>query len=296
MKIVITGPPGSGKGTYSKRMSQEFGIPHINIGNLLREEIEKGTERGNKIADKINDGNLATPEIVEEMLDERLSKDDCSSGFILDGYPRTLEQARNLKDRVELDAVIWLNVSKDVIVKRLSKRRVCEECGELYHLENIPPEEDGLCDKCHGKLYQREDDKPDSIEKRLKVFKRKTEDVLEYYEDDNNCPLIVIDDYNDRDVEDVVNEITHKLKEKAVQDRMYVGCINCGDFALVASNSLIEHCPACGSEDIQKEKTKYKFDSKKEAEGLTCDDCGNFKVIGNRNYIYCVNCGKKIED
>ncbi len=183
MKIVILGPPGSGKGTYASRISERLGIPHISTGDLLREEIRNQTETGKRIESIMNKGDLVPDEVVISILKNRISKDDCSNGFILDGFPRTIEQAKKLEEITSIDVVIFLDVPDWVIIKRLTSRRVCEKCGAIYNLLTNPPKQEELCDKCRGRLVQREDDKEEVIRERLKIYKEKTELIIRYYKD-----------------------------------------------------------------------------------------------------------------
>jgi adenylate kinase len=186
MKIVILGPPGSGKGTNAHIISELYGIPVITTGDMLREAIRKKTEYGKFAEGYMVRGNLVPNNIVNEIVRERISKPDIENGFILDGFPRNSEQAEAL-DRIlddlniELSHVLYVVLSDEAIIHRLSKRRSCPNCGAIYHLESAPPKEVCLCDNCYNKLIQREDDKVDIIKHRLDVFRKKTEPILERY-------------------------------------------------------------------------------------------------------------------
>ena len=194
MKIIFLGPPGSGKGTYSTKISSQKGIPHISTGELFREEIKNQTELGRKANEYIQGGRLVPDELVIGMLKNRLDGEDCRNGFILDGFPRTLEQARALESISNIDVVINLVIPDGVIVKKISARRVCEECGENYNIADIHfgdkmqyrmppilPKRQGICDRCDGNLIQRRDDSEDVVRERLGVYKKQTEPLIQYY-------------------------------------------------------------------------------------------------------------------
>jgi adenylate kinase len=181
MRIVILGPPGSGKGTYSSRLSARLGIPHISTGDIFREEIKSGSELGRRISEYVSNGRLVPDDTVNKVMEKRLSKEDCGRGFILDGYPRTIQQAEFLDRLSKIDVVINLNVPDEVIVRRLSSRLICKKCGAIYNKITLPPKVDGVCDKCGGELYQREDDKPEVVRERIKIYKKEVAPLLEHY-------------------------------------------------------------------------------------------------------------------
>mgnify|MGYP001299538679 FL=1 len=182
MNIVLLGPPGIGKGTVAVKLSKKLSIPHIATGDMLRENVAEKTRLGLKAKSFMDKGLLVPDNIVIEMIKERLKKDDCKNGFILDGFPRTINQAEEIKD-TKIDKVVNMQASDGVIVERLSRRRVCRKCDFIYHLDFIKPNREGFCDKCSGQLYQREDDKPKAIKERLKVYKEKTEPLINYYQE-----------------------------------------------------------------------------------------------------------------
>ena len=186
MRIVILGPPGSGKGTQAKIISEMYGIPHINTGDLLREEVAKGTEVGRIAKPYMDQGKLVPDDVITRMLEERLSQEDCKGGFILDGYPRNLHQVDLLDEilkrlGVDLDCVLNILIDDEVVVRRLTTRRICSVCGAIYNLINKPPKREGVCDICGGRLIQRDDDREEVIRRRLEVYKEQSEPVLERY-------------------------------------------------------------------------------------------------------------------
>lgn len=186
MRIVFLGPPGAGKGTQAETISKEKKLPHISSGNLLRDAVESGTATGIHARQYIDTGQLVPDQIVVDIIRDRILKNDCKNGFILDGFPRTLSQAKVLDEMLKnlgnkLDVVFYFIVSKESIVHRLSGRRICNTCGANYHIKFVPPAVDGVCDKCGGKLYQRADDKMETVQERIKVYREQTEDLITYY-------------------------------------------------------------------------------------------------------------------
>jgi adenylate kinase len=186
MNIVLLGPPGAGKGTQAKKIAEHYSLPHISTGDILRENISNNTSLGIKAKSYMAKGELVPDELLITIIRDRLSKPDCSKGFLLDGYPRTVPQADALQmilteSNKKLDIVLNIDVDDEELIKRLSGRRVCSSCGMSYHMIFNPPKEDEICDKCKGKLYQREDDKPEAIRNRLIVYKKQTQPLIEYY-------------------------------------------------------------------------------------------------------------------
>lgn len=186
MRIVFLGPPGAGKGTQAETISREKKLPHISSGNLLREAVETDTETGRKAREYIEKGLLVPDQIVVDIIKDRIVKDDCKDGFILDGFPRTVSQAKVLDEMLKqlgnkLDLVFYFSVSEESVILRLSGRRICSSCGANYHIKFVPSSKDGICDKCGGKLYQRADDKLETVSERLRVYHDQTEDLVEYY-------------------------------------------------------------------------------------------------------------------
>ena len=182
MNVVLLGPPGIGKGTVAGKLTKKLGFPHIATGDMLRENVSEKTDLGTKAQTFMDKGLLVPDDVVIEMIKERLQKDDCKDGFILDGFPRTINQAEKIKD-IKIDKVVNIQASDEVIIERLSRRRVCEQCGFTYHLDFIKPNREGFCDKCKGILFQREDDKPEAVKQRLQVYREQTEPLIEYYKD-----------------------------------------------------------------------------------------------------------------
>ncbi|UZE91834.1 MAG: adenylate kinase [Methanosarcinales archaeon] len=186
MKFVLLGPPGAGKGTQAERLAKKYGIPHIATGDILRQSVKDRTKSGMLAKSYMDKGELVPDQILIGIIRDRLSSVDCSKGFILDGFPRTVTQADALSSILrrlnqKLDGMINLEVPQEKVIARLSSRRVCRSCGTNYHIEFNPPKEEGKCDKCDGQLYQRDDDKEESIQNRLKVYQRQTEPLIKYY-------------------------------------------------------------------------------------------------------------------
>lgn len=181
MNIILFGSQGVGKGTYAQILRQKYNIPHISTGDLFREEIANKTELGKKIERYVKTGDLVPDEVTIAVLKKRLDKADAKKGFLLDGFPRTTEQAEALDKITRIDRVFHYYADKEVIVDRLSGRVICKKCGYIYNLKNAPTKKPGICDKCGGETYQRDDDKPEVIRERLELFKKKTLPLLDYY-------------------------------------------------------------------------------------------------------------------
>ena len=181
MKAIIFGAPGSGKGTYASRLQAKLGVDVIAMGDIFRELLKEDSELGRKVKVYVEKGLLVPDEIVVEVLKQRLSKIPKGKGFILDGYPRTLEQAKTLDAITKIDAILLLDVSDWIIIERLSSRRICRNCGTVYNVRFLKPKVEGICDKCGGPLYQRSDDNPEVIKKRLQVYQEQTRPLLEYF-------------------------------------------------------------------------------------------------------------------
>lgn len=185
--IVMLGPPGAGKGTQAVRVAERYSIPHISTGDIFRAAIKEGTDVGLKAKSYLDAGELVPDSVVTEIVAERIEKDDCAGGFLLDGFPRTLPQAEAL-DKIlseggcPLTAVVDLTVDREALIERLTSRRTCSECGENYNLISKKTQKEGICDKCGGKLYQRDDDKRETIENRLAVYDEQTAPLIQHYE------------------------------------------------------------------------------------------------------------------
>lgn len=183
MKLILLGAPGAGKGTQAELICQRLSIPAISTGNMIREAMKNGTNMGKKAKSFVDAGNLVPDEVVIGIIKERLSESDCSNGFILDGFPRTIPQAEALdKMGIDIDCVLSIEVEDEKIVKRMSGRRVCEKCGASYHVEYKQPKVDGICNLCSGALVCRKDDAPETVLDRLKVYHEQTEPLKGYYE------------------------------------------------------------------------------------------------------------------
>jgi adenylate kinase len=183
MNLIFLGAPGAGKGTLATLLSKEYGIPQISTGDLFRGAVKEGSELGKQVQGIMEKGELVPDSLTVALVKERLSKPDAGSGYILDGFPRTVAQADALAEFQKIDAVINFSISDELVIRRLSGRRVCRSCGAIYHIENMPPKVEGTCDRCGGELYIRDDDKIESIKNRLRVYKEQTEPLIAYYRD-----------------------------------------------------------------------------------------------------------------
>jgi len=212
MKLIIFGPPGAGKGTYASMLASRLKIARISTGDVFREEIKQDTELGKKTADFVSKGDLVPDEIVVETLREKIKRSSNKNGFILDGYPRTIEQAKALDEIEEIDAIIRLLVPERVIIERLSSRRICKECGAIYNLRYLKPRREGVCNSCGGVLNQRKDDKPDVIEERLRIYEKQTRPLISYYQ--GKVPFVNVEcESVDIPPDPIVREILQKLRK-----------------------------------------------------------------------------------
>lgn len=195
LRTVLLGPPGAGKGTQAVRIVEKYDIPHISTGDIFRENIKNGTELGKKAQEYMNKGELVPDDLVIDLATSRLLEDDCKNGFLLDGFPRTVYQAEKLDEFLEahdmkLDKVIDIEVEKEELITRLTGRRVCKKCGASYHVVNIPPKKEGICDICGGELFQRDDDTVETVENRIGVYNEQTMPLVDYYKKADNIVTI----------------------------------------------------------------------------------------------------------
>lgn len=212
MKAIIFGAPGSGKGTYSSRLQSRLDVDIISMGDIFREMIKNGSELGNKVKSYVEKGLLVPDETVNEVLKQRLAKVPPTKGFILDGYPRTIEQANILEKISKIDTVILLKVPDWIIIERLSSRRICRKCGTVYNIRFLKPKVEGICDKCGGELYQRPDDTPEVIKKRLDVYEKQTQPILKHFRQ-RGVPFVTAQcDKLDMPPETVVDNIVKDLQ------------------------------------------------------------------------------------
>lgn len=186
MKVVMLGAPGAGKGTQAKKIAAKYNIPHISTGDIFRANIKNGTELGKKAKTYMDQGLLVPDELVVDLVVDRVNQEDCADGYVLDGFPRTIPQAEALTKTLasqgqKLDYAIDVDVPDENIVRRMSGRRACVGCGATYHLEYAPTKKEGICDVCGGELILRDDDKPETVEKRLGVYHEQTQPLIDYY-------------------------------------------------------------------------------------------------------------------
>ena len=213
MRLVLLGPPGAGKGTQASAIVNEYKIPHISTGDMFRENINNNTDLGKEAKKYMDQGNLVPDELVVSMVADRIKKDDCKDGFLLDGFPRTLVQGEEL-DKVlsslglKLDRVINLDLDESVVVERIIGRRICPECGATYHVKFNPPKEENICDKCSSKLLQREDDTKEVVEQRYRVYEEQTEPLIDYYEKQN----LIMNIDGSKDIDEISKDIIEGLR------------------------------------------------------------------------------------
>ena len=195
LRTILLGPPGAGKGTQAAKIVEKYHIPHISTGDIFRENIKNGTELGKKAQEYMNRGELVPDDLVIEIATTRLLADDCAEGFLLDGFPRTVYQAEKLDEFLaahgsKIDKVLDIAVEKEELMIRLTGRRVCKACGASYHVVNIPPKKEGICDVCGGPLVQRADDNAETVANRIEVYEAQTMPLIEYYEKAGNIAHI----------------------------------------------------------------------------------------------------------
>ncbi|ASN03661.1 adenylate kinase [Virgibacillus necropolis] len=214
MNLILMGLPGAGKGTQAEKISEKYNIPHISTGDMFRLAIKEGTDLGKKAKEFMDQGDLVPDEVTIGIVEERLRKDDCQNGFLLDGFPRTIAQAEALQTLLanmneEIDYALHVNVPEEQLVKRLTGRRICPTCGATYHVMYNPPKEEGICDKDGTELIQREDDKPETVRTRLDVNIKQSKPLLDYYQEKGY--LVTVN--GDKEISVVFQDIQAELEK-----------------------------------------------------------------------------------
>lgn len=214
MKIVMLGAPGAGKGTQAKMLADQYAIPHISTGDIFRANIKEGTELGKKAKEFIDAGALVPDELTVDLVMDRIDHEDCKKGYILDGFPRTINQAEKLTEALsgkggDIDYAVNVDVPDEAIVERMAGRRMCPNCGASYHVVNIPPKKDGICDRCGEELITRKDDQPETVKKRLAVYHEQTRPLYDYYKEKG----LVVDVDGTKPMKEVFQAIVSRLGE-----------------------------------------------------------------------------------
>lgn len=208
MKLIFLGPPGAGKGTQAAIVSKKLGIPTISTGDMLRAAVKEGTEVGKQAKSFMDAGKLVPDSVIIGIVAERVAKEDCAKGYILDGVPRTIAQAEAMEQAgIVFDAVVSIEIADEAIMERMSGRRVCESCGASYHLVAVPPKQEGVCDSCGGRLVQRKDDAPETVKNRLEVYHKETEPLKAFYKERGLLKPVE----NQKGVEDTTQAILRAL-------------------------------------------------------------------------------------
>ena len=212
MKIIMLGAPGAGKGTQAKMIADKYSIPHISTGDIFRANIKNGTELGNKAKTYMDQGLLVPDELVVDLVVDRVAQEDCANGYVLDGFPRTIPQAESLDAALEklgskVDFAINVEVPDENIINRMSGRRACVACGATYHIVHIPTKVEGICDRCGKELILRDDDKPETVKKRLDVYHEQTQPLIDYY----NGKDVLVEVDGTQDMNDVFADIVKIL-------------------------------------------------------------------------------------
>jgi adenylate kinase len=212
MKLVIFGPPSAGKGTQAQKLSKKYGIPQIATGDLLREHVAKKTPIGLKVKAILDAGKLGPDDLIVEIIKDRVSRPDCGNGYLLDGFPRTMNQAKELEKMTDVDLVLNIVVDHKALIERAVGRRICPKCAAVYHVKSNPPKKLGVCDKCGSSLVQRDDDKEETVQKRLRVYQEQTAPLIEHFR--GTGKLVDID--GSRGIDGVFNQMVaavDKLKK-----------------------------------------------------------------------------------
>jgi len=212
MRLILLGPPGAGKGTQAKLLAEKFNIQQISTGDILRQAVKNKTKMGLKAKSYMDQGKLVSDNVVIGIIKDRLDNADCSKGFILDGFPRTIQQAESLSQalkqmEIDIDYLIDIEIDFNYLIQRLTGRWTCRECGEGYHKMSNPPKKKGVCDKCDGELYQRDDDKEETIQKRFEVYRKETEPLKDYYQKNGKLNAIK----GDGDIQEIFSRITNLI-------------------------------------------------------------------------------------
>lgn len=210
MNLIVVGPPGAGKGTQSKIICEKYNIPHISTGDLLREEIANESELGLEIKGIVNSGGLVGDDLITKLLKNRLGRPDCKNGFLLDGYPRTIAQGKELDKIVDkIDKVLIIDADDQQIIERMSGRRTCPSCSKVYHVTNNPPKTEGTCDECETDLIKRDDDAPEIVKNRLEKYHQATKPIIDFYKEKGKVYTVS----GIGNVEDVAKQIFQLLEE-----------------------------------------------------------------------------------
>ncbi len=212
MKIIMLGAPGAGKGTQAKMIADKYGIPHISTGDIFRANIKEGTELGQKAKTYMDQGLLVPDELVVDLVVDRVGKEDCANGYVLDGFPRTIPQSESLDAALDklgekIDFALNVEVPDENIVNRMSGRRACVSCGATYHIVHIPTKVEGICDRCGSELILRDDDKPETVQKRLGVYHEQTQPLIDYYK----AKEVLVEVDGTKDMQDVFTDIVNIL-------------------------------------------------------------------------------------
>ncbi len=212
MRLILLGPPGAGKGTQAKLLAEKFNIQQISTGDILRQAVKNKTKMGLKAKSYMDQGKLVPDNVVIGIIKDRLDNADCSKGFILDGFPRTIQQAESLSQalkqmEIDIDYLIDIEIDFNYLIQRLTGRWTCRECGEGYHKMSNPPKKKGVCDKCDGELYQRDDDKEETIQKRFEVYRKETEPLKDYYQKNGKLNAIK----GDGGIQEIFSRITNLI-------------------------------------------------------------------------------------